>query len=94
MVNDCMKAYPISGEINSVVRNPDAVIEKIKEIYTDGDMDFTDGLSVEFPDYRFNLRMSNTEPLLRLNVETRGDVVLLQEKTAELLNYIGRKDND
>ena len=47
-----------------------------------------DGLSVEFEHWRFNVRMSNTEPVVRLNVETRGDRTLLEEKTAELLSII------
>jgi len=88
MVNDRMAAYPVSGEINSTVKNPAAVIEKIGKAYSGGLIDTTDGLSVEFPRYRFNLRMSNTEPVLRLNVETRGDSRLLREKTAELLHQI------
>lgn len=88
MVDDRMAAYPVSGEINSVVNDPVAVIEEIKNKYAGGQMDFTDGLSVEFPLYRFNLRMSNTEPVLRLNVETRADKKLLEEKTAELLDLI------
>lgn len=88
MVADRMASYPISGEINSTVRDPAAAVALVKEKYADGKMDFTDGLSVEFPRYRFNLRMSNTEPVLRLNVETRADKQLLQEKTAELLSLI------
>ena len=52
-------------------------------------LDRTDGLSLEFPNWRFNLRPSNTEPVLRLNVETRGDKVLLQEKTQEILGMLG-----
>ena len=51
-------------------------------------MDHTDGLSVDYPDWRFNLRMSNTEPVVRLNVESRGDEALMQLKTAELLTLI------
>lgn len=93
MVDDCMAAYPVSGEINSKVQDPDAVIVRIKEKYADGQMDFTDGLSVEFPRYRFNLRKSNTEPVLRLNVETRADQQLLEDKTTELLDLI-RLNND
>lgn len=88
MVNDRMLAYPVSGEINSTVKDPSAIINMIKQEYADGVMDFTDGLSVEFPDYRFNLRMSNTEPVLRLNVEARSDKKLMEEKTAELLELI------
>lgn len=83
-----MVAYPVSGEINNRVADPDRVIAHIEERYAAGEKDYTDGLSVAFPDYRFNIRKSNTEPLLRLNVETRGDVRLLQEKTEELLALI------
>lgn len=88
MVDDRMAAFPISGEINSTVADPDQVIAAIKSRYGDGEMDFTDGLSVSFPRYRFNLRKSNTEPVLRLNVETRGEQPLLAEKTEELLRLI------
>ena len=88
LVTDCMAAYPVSGEINSVVADPDAVIATIKDRFKDGKMDFTDGLSVSFPEFRFNVRKSNTEPLLRLNVESRADLKLLQEKTDELLAII------
>ena len=52
-------------------------------------VDRTDGISLEFADWRFNLRGSNTEPVLRLNVESRGNVALMQAKTAELLALIG-----
>ncbi|MBM9538118.1 phosphomannomutase [Desulfobulbus alkaliphilus] len=83
-----MTAFPVSGEINSRVSDPDAVLARIKQHYRDGSMDYTDGISVEFPAYRFNLRASNTEPVLRLNVETRGDVELLERKTRELLDLI------
>ena len=88
MVSDRMKSFPVSGEINSTVADPDKVIDEIQKRFQDGEMDFTDGLSVSFPTYRFNLRKSNTEPVLRLNVETRGDTVLLENKTEELLNLI------
>ena len=88
LVAERVAAYPVSGEINSVVENPDQVIAKVKSHFHGGDMDYTDGLSVSFPAFRFNIRKSNTEPLLRLNVESRGDVALLKEKTAELLQII------
>jgi phosphomannomutase len=81
-------AYPVSGEINRKVEDADAVISEIEKNYAAGKKDYTDGLSVEFKDFRFNVRKSNTEPLLRLNVETRGDAELLQEKTSELLSYM------
>jgi len=88
MVDGCMKAYPVSGEINSRVKDPDAVIRLVEQRYADGEKDYTDGFSASFPEYRFNLRRSNTEPVLRLNVETRGDTSLLEEKTNELLALI------
>ncbi len=88
LVADPIVAFPVSGEINNRVADPDAVIARIEERYGDGEKDYTDGLSIAFPKYRFNIRKSNTEPLLRLNVETRGDVDLLGEKTEELLDLI------
>lgn len=83
-----MAAYPVSGEINNRVDDPEAIIARIEEQYGDGIKDDTDGLSLDFADYRFNIRRSNTEPLLRLNVESRGNAALLQEKTQELLQLI------
>ena len=67
------------------------MIKSIEQAYTPGavDVDHVDGLSVAFRDWRFNIRSSNTEPLLRLNVESRGDIGLMQEKTAELLARMG-----
>ncbi len=88
LVADRMTAFPVSGEINSRVDDPDAVIARIEEIYGDGERDYTDGLSIAFPEFRFNIRKSNTEPLLRLNVESRQKVELMQEKTKELLALI------
>lgn len=81
-------AFPVSGEINNRVQDADSVIAAIEKKYADGTRDYTDGLSVEYENYRFNVRKSNTEPLLRLNIETRGDVQLLEEKTRELLGLI------
>jgi phosphomannomutase len=88
LCDERMAAYPVSGEINSTVRDPDQVIAAIEERYPDGVRDFTDGLSVEYPRFRFNLRRSNTEPVLRLNVETRGDEQLLRHITEDLLHLI------
>ena len=88
LVTDCRGAYPVSGEINNVVDDPNAVIAKIEKQFHAGKKDYTDGLSVSFPEYRFNIRKSNTEPLLRLNVESRGNPDLLSEKTEELLKII------
>ncbi len=88
LVKDRMAAYPVSGEINSVVDDPDAAIARVKARFAHGEEDHTDGLSITFPDFRFNIRKSNTEPLLRLNVESRHDPALLADKTAELLKLI------
>ena len=88
MIRECKAAYPVSGEINNVVVDPDAVIAKIEKRFNTGKKDYTDGLSVSFPEYRFNIRKSNTEPLLRLNVESRGNVKLLDNKTEELIQII------
>jgi len=88
LVADRMAAYPVSGEINNRVADPDAIISQIEERYGDGEKDYTDGLSIAFPKFRFNIRKSNTEPLLRLNVESRRDIGLLREKTEELLGII------
>ncbi len=88
LVAERMAAFPISGEINSVVKDPDAAIARVEAAFATGERDYTDGLSVTFANFRFNIRKSNTEPLLRLNVETRGNQALLQEKTEELLALI------
>jgi phosphomannomutase len=87
LVGERMAKYPASGEINRKVGDAKAALEKLHDTYA-GDalnVDDTDGYSFEFPDWRFNIRMSNTEPVVRLNVETRGDAALLEEKTAQVL---------
>jgi len=90
MVDERMAKFPVSGEINSTVKDPDEVIERIKAEYGGYEEDYTDGLSVTAPKFRFNVRKSNTEPVLRLNVETRGDGALLKELTDNLLRIIRR----
>ncbi len=91
LVNQRMQSFPCSGEINFRVDDAPATIRKILAAYVPLTpvVDETDGVSVEFADWRFNLRCSNTEPLLRLNVETRGDPELLNRRVAELQNLIG-----
>jgi len=91
LVGERIAKFPASGEINRRVVDAKATIKQAQERYQSGalNVDFTDGLSVEFPQWRFNLRSSNTEPLIRLNVESRGDIALMQAKTSELLNLIG-----
>ena len=81
------RRYHASGEINSVVDDQRAKIEQIATAYAEGRQDRTDGLTVEFDDWWFNVRPSNTEPLLRLNVEARTEE-LLRSRTAELLDLI------
>jgi phosphomannomutase len=88
LVEEMIANYPCSGEINSTIPDPTRKIKEIEKIYKDGKLDRTDGLSVEYDDWRFNLRMSNTEPIIRLNVESKGDVLLMEEKTKELLEII------
>lgn len=91
LVADRAKAYPCSGEINSKVPDAAAVIAAIRAAYEPQATakDETDGLSLDFGGrWRFNLRSSQTEPILRLNVEARGDAALMQAKTAELLKLI------
>jgi phosphomannomutase len=91
LVGERMRAFPASGEINRKVKDAPAVIARVEAEYTPRAIavDRTDGLSCEFPAWRFNLRSSNTEPLLRLNVESRGDETLMRAKTAELLGLLG-----
>jgi len=88
LVGEMIEKYPCSGEINSVVPDVQGAISKIEKIYTGGEVTKIDGLSVEYPDWRFNLRGSNTEPVLRLNVESRGDRGLMQDKTNEILQKV------
>ncbi len=88
LVADRVAAFPVSGEINNRVGDPDAVIGGIERKYGGGSKDYTDGVSIAFPEFRFNIRKSNTEPLLRLNVESRGDAQLMREKTKEILELI------
>jgi phosphomannomutase len=87
LVDQCVTEYPSSGEINRRLTDAKAAIAVVEKKYaTDGaELDYTDGLSISFSEWRFNLRSSNTEPLVRLNVETQGDQKLLKEKTEELL---------
>lgn len=91
LVDARMRAFPASGEINRRVDNPEVLIHSIEDRFKTPEavVDRTDGLSLDFTDWRFNLRMSNTEPVIRLNVESRGLPDLMEEKTAQLLALIG-----
>lgn len=84
--------FPCSGEINRKVDDSAAILAALEEKYADGEQDKMDGLSVAYADWRFNVRTSNTEPVMRLNVETKGDKELLAAKTAEILEIIGGEE--
>ncbi|MBT8143953.1 MAG: phosphomannomutase [Gammaproteobacteria bacterium] len=90
LVAERIAKFPASGEINRKLENPPAILAKVKETFADQalSVDETDGISIEFEDWRFNLRASNTEPLVRLNVESRGDSELMLRRTAELLTLL------
>ncbi|PAU86555.1 phosphomannomutase CpsG [Pseudomonas sp. WN033] len=90
LVDERIAAYPSSGEINLKVSDAPAVLREIERQFASGaeDVDYTDGVSVAFADWRFNLRASNTEPVIRLNVESRADQALMEAKTEELLAAI------
>ena len=79
--------YFISGEINQTVNDPDVVLKNAEEKYSKGKIEHIDGVSVEFDDWRFNLRKSNTEPLIRLNVEAKSQK-MVDEKVKELMELI------
>jgi phosphomannomutase len=90
LVGERISLFPVSGELNYRVPDPQATLAAVEASYAPraAVVDRTDGVSFEFPEWRFNLRTSNTEPLIRLNVEARGSAHLMQAKTAELLGLL------
>jgi phosphomannomutase/phosphomannomutase/phosphoglucomutase len=91
LVGERMRLFPASGEINRRLEtDTKSILARAQKRYESEaqSIDFTDGLSMEFRDWRFNLRGSNTEPLVRLNVESRGSEALMRDKTAEILALI------
>ncbi len=92
LVGERVDLFPCSGEINRKVADSAAVLDELKKTYADGEQDELDGISVAYDTWRFNVRVSNTEPVMRLNVETKGDKELLAAKTAELLAIIGGEE--
>jgi phosphomannomutase len=90
LVGERMARYPASGEINRKVDDAKATLQKLHDVYAPDALlvDDIDGYCFEFVEWRFNIRMSNTEPVVRLNVESRGDEALMREKTAEVLEYL------
>ncbi|ROO24023.1 phosphomannomutase [Salinisphaera orenii MK-B5] len=87
LVAERIAAYPASGEINREIGDPDAALADLERHYGAAaqSIEHVDGLSMDFGEWRFNVRKSNTEPVVRLNVETRGDIELMRAKTDELL---------
>jgi len=87
LVSDRISKFPASGEINRRIEQPDKAMAKVQAVFEGQALvtDFTDGLSMDFSDWRFNLRMSNTEPVVRLNVESRANFELMREKTDMIL---------
>tara|TARA_B100001094_G_C18189994_1_gene806482 strand:- start:1949 stop:3325 length:1377 start_codon:yes stop_codon:yes gene_type:complete len=90
LIENYVQSYPSSGEINLTVADAQAVLSKVKKALLQDAIcvDEMDGLSLEFETWRFNLRSSNTEPVMRLNVESKQDVALMQQKTQELLQLM------
>ncbi|MBI3480639.1 MAG: phosphomannomutase CpsG [Nitrosomonadales bacterium] len=91
LVGERIAAYPCSGEINYRVNNMAQTIERVLQHFQAQHpaIDRTDGISAEFPQWRFNIRGSNTEPLLRLNVETRGNIAAVQQHVKTIETLIG-----
>lgn len=91
LVADRQRRFPASGEINRRVEDPQAALARVRATYQPEAVriDETDGVGIDFERWRFNLRLSNTEPLVRLNVESRGDAPLMQAKTEEVLALLG-----
>lgn len=87
LVGERLEKFPSPGEINSKLTDAKSAIERVLNTYkaTAKSVDTLDGISIEFDDWRFNIRSSNTEPVVRLNLETRGNKQLMQEKTDEVL---------
>jgi phosphomannomutase len=90
LVEERVAKYPCSGEINREVADAGASIAAIEAKYAEqaSSVDYTDGLSMDFDGWRFNVRMSNTEPVVRLNVESKADMALMKQKTEELLTQL------
>ncbi|MEM8593576.1 MAG: phosphomannomutase [Pseudomonadota bacterium] len=93
MVDQKMQDFPVSGEINFTLNDADAALDAVEAHFLKDvplSVDKTDGVSLDFADWRFNLRKSNTEPLVRLNVETRGDQALMEEKRDAILELLAQ----
>jgi phosphomannomutase/phosphomannomutase/phosphoglucomutase len=95
LVKDQIKAFPCSGEINYKVKNAQACLNRIEQHFANTTLqtDHTDGLSMEFANWRFNIRTSNTEPLLRLNIESKADKGLIKRQNKEIEQLIASRTN-
>ena len=93
LISERSNRFPSSGELNFTVPNAATCKDRVQNQFASKatSIDELDGLSMSFDTWRFNLRKSNTEPLVRLNVETRGDDALLKEKINELELLIGQE---
>jgi len=94
IVDERIQRYPCSGEINTQVADSDVSIQQVEAHYTSlpHEIDRSDGVSMDFGEWRFNLRASNTEPLLRLNVESRDNAALMEQRRDEILELISRPE--
>jgi phosphomannomutase len=88
LIDEFRSRYFISGEINSGVDDPAGKMEEIAARYDDGKQTRLDGISVDYPDWHFNVRPSNTEPLLRLNLESLSSREDMERRRDELLGLI------
>ncbi|ENB0701090.1 phosphomannomutase CpsG, partial [Escherichia coli] len=96
LVRDRMAVFPASGEINSKLAQPVEAINRVEQHFSREALavDRTDGISMTFANWRFNLRSSNTEPVVRLNVESRGDLGLVEKQTTYIINLLTTPPND
>ncbi len=90
LVDERIRMFPCSGELNRKMPDGQMAINAVQNRFIERakSVDYTDGLSMEFADWRLNLRSSNTEPLIRLNVESRGSETLMRQKTQEILGFL------
>lgn len=93
LVAERMARFPVSGEINRELKDPARAIRRLEEVYGAQALaiERVDGISLEFADWRCNIRPSNTEPVVRLNVESRGDEDLMRAKTEEMIEFLCRE---
>jgi phosphomannomutase len=92
LVHPLMK-YSRSGEINVAIDQPEQLIQVLASTYQDGEQERLDGLTVEYPDWWFNVRRSHTEPVVRLVIEADGEAVLDQERS-KLLGLITKRGGE